>query len=105
MKTKCFNNFNQKIKKEKKNFPKKYMGHTSNTFGIKQLELYKERLENAYFIASLELKRFLDRKILSKLKKALKEVSDDRFNELYLDVRFYDAKKEKKYWYLFYRLL
>tara|TARA_B110000027_G_scaffold70740_1_gene75582 strand:- start:10 stop:777 length:768 start_codon:yes stop_codon:yes gene_type:complete len=46
MKTKCFNNFNQKIKKEKKNFPKKYMGHTSNTFGIKQLELYKERLEN-----------------------------------------------------------
>ena len=44
MKTKCFNNFNQKIKKEKKNFPKKYMGHTSNTFGNKQLELYKEKL-------------------------------------------------------------
>ena len=74
---------------------KKKLLNELKTEGIKYNN-YKERLENAYFIASLELKRFLDRKILSKLKKALKEVSDDRFNELYLDVRFYDAKKENK---------
>ena len=74
---------------------KKKLLNELKTEGIKYIK-YKERLENAYFIASLELKRFLDREILSKLKKALKEVSQDRFNELYLDVRFYDAKKENK---------
>ena len=46
MKTKHFISFNKKIKKEKRKFPKNYIGHTSNTFGDKQLKLYKKRLEN-----------------------------------------------------------
>ena len=46
MKTKHFISFNKKIKKEKRKFPKNYIGHTSNTFGDKQLKLYKNRLES-----------------------------------------------------------
>ena len=42
----CFASFNKKIKDKKKNFRKKYIGHTSKTFGEKQLKFYKKRLEN-----------------------------------------------------------
>ena len=41
-----FLSLNKKIKKEKNKFPKNYIGHTSNTFGDKQLKLYKNRLQN-----------------------------------------------------------
>ena len=38
--------FNQKVKNIKKKIDKKYLGHTSKTFGNKQLVFYKKRLEN-----------------------------------------------------------
>ena len=41
-----FTSFNKKIKNVKKNFSNYYIGHTSKTFGDKQLEFYKKRLEN-----------------------------------------------------------
>ena len=40
-----FTSFNKKIKNKKKNIYKTYLGHTSNTFGHKQLDFYKKRLE------------------------------------------------------------
>ena len=45
MKIKSFVSLNNKIKNEKKKFPREYLGHTSKTFGKKQLKLYKKRLE------------------------------------------------------------
>ena len=44
MKIKSFASLNNKIKNEKK-LPREYLGHTSKTFGEKQLKLYKKRLE------------------------------------------------------------
>ena len=41
-----FDSFNKKIKNIKKKFRKSYFGHTSKTFGDKQLDFYKKRLEN-----------------------------------------------------------
>ena len=41
-----FTSFNRKIKNKKKKINKKYLGHTSKTFGDKQLGFYKNRLEN-----------------------------------------------------------
>ena len=41
-----FASFNKKIKNEKKIFQNNYIGHTSKTFGDKQLNFYKKRLEN-----------------------------------------------------------
>ena len=40
-----FNSFNKKIKKIKKKFKKKYIGHTSSSIGEIQIKLYKNRLE------------------------------------------------------------
>ena len=45
MKIKSFLSLNNKIKKEKKKLPREYFGHTSKTFGEKQITLYKKRLE------------------------------------------------------------
>ena len=41
-----FYSFNKKIKNIKKKFNKNYIGHTSKTFGDKQVDFYKKRLEN-----------------------------------------------------------
>ena len=41
-----FVTFNKKIKSKKKKINKDYLGHTSKTFGDKQLGFYKKRLEN-----------------------------------------------------------
>ena len=41
-----FDSFNKKIKNIKKKFHKSYFGHTSKTFGDKQVDFYKKRLEN-----------------------------------------------------------
>lgn len=41
-----FYSFNEKIKNIKKKFNKNYIGHTSKTFGDKQVDFYKKRLEN-----------------------------------------------------------
>ena len=41
-----FDSFNRKIKNIKKKFRKGYFGHTSKTFGDKQVDFYKKRLEN-----------------------------------------------------------
>ena len=41
-----FDSFNKKIKNIKKKFRKSYFGHTSKTFGDKQVDFYKKRLEN-----------------------------------------------------------
>lgn len=45
MKIKSFLSLNNKIKKEKKKSPREYLGHTSKTFGEKQITLYKKRLQ------------------------------------------------------------
>ena len=41
-----FYSFNKRIKNIKKKFNKNYIGHTSKTFGDKQVDFYKKRLEN-----------------------------------------------------------
>lgn len=41
-----FTSFNKKILNKKKKIKKNYLGHTSKTFGIKQLSFYKYRLQN-----------------------------------------------------------
>ena len=46
MNSNSFISFNKKLKNKKKKFPKEYIGLTSKTFGIKQLNFYKRRLEN-----------------------------------------------------------
>ena len=46
MNSNSFISFNKKLKNKKKKFPKEYIGLTSKTFGNKQLNFYKRRLEN-----------------------------------------------------------
>jgi hypothetical protein len=46
MTTSNFISFNQKIQKEREKISKNYIGHTSETFGYKQLVFYKKRLDN-----------------------------------------------------------
>ena len=46
MNSNSFISFNKKLKNKKKKFPKEYIGLTSKTFGNKQLDFYKKRLEN-----------------------------------------------------------
>ena len=46
MRSNNFFSLNQKIQREKKKFSKNYIGHTSETFGNKQLIFYQRRLEN-----------------------------------------------------------
>ena len=41
-----FISFNKKIKSKKIKISKNYLGHTSKTFGSKQIDFYKKRLEN-----------------------------------------------------------
>ncbi len=64
-----FVSFNKKIKNKKKKINLNYLGHTSKTFGLKQLDFYKYRLENVRLtwcqqvFEIIKKKKFLNPKI------------------------------------------
>lgn len=64
-----FSTFNKKILDKKKKIKKNYLGHTSKTFGTKQLNFYKHRLQNIRLtwcqqvLEIIKKKKFLNPKI------------------------------------------